>query len=66
MLAWSGWCDSLAGGQLEHAYTDGVDGMAAAGANHTSRGSVPTQEAKFPVNSFPSVRNGPSSITYIL
>ena len=29
MLVWSGRCDSLAGGQPEHAYTDGVGGMAA-------------------------------------
>ena len=50
MLVWSGRCDSLAGGQPEHAYTDGVGGMAAAGWNHTGRGSMPTQEAKFPVD----------------
>ena len=49
-MVWSGWCDSLAGGQPEHAYTDGVGGMAAAGSNHTGRGSMPTQEAKFPVS----------------
>jgi len=29
VLVWSGRCDSLAGGQPEHAYTDGVGGMAA-------------------------------------
>ncbi len=29
VLVRSGWCDSLAGGQPEHAYTDGVGGMAA-------------------------------------
>ena len=50
MLVWSSRCDSLAGGQPEHAYTDGVSGMAAAGWNHTGRGSMPTQEAKFPVD----------------
>ena len=50
VLVWSGRCDSLAGGQPEHAYTDGVSGMAAAGWNHTGRGSMPTQEAKFPVD----------------
>ena len=29
MLVWSGRRDSLTGGQPEHAYTDGVGGMAA-------------------------------------
>ena len=46
VLVWSGRCDSLAGGQPDHADTDGVDVLAAAGSNHTGRGSMPTQEAK--------------------
>ena len=60
VLMWSGRCDSLAGGQPDHADTDGVDVLAAAGSNHTGRGSTPTQEAKFPVVRSPlqaSIRN---------